>query len=96
MFAGDLLRLNTLPALRALRLLVNLVNQYRVTPPLVTEYKEIEVYEYALAQDAIFFRGWPGNLQGYRANFREARAAIGVAALPRGARVEIECVLHLG
>ncbi len=25
-----------------------------------------------------------------------ARAAVGVAALPRGARVEIECVLHLG
>jgi len=25
-----------------------------------------------------------------------ARAAIGVAALPRGAEVEIECVLHLG
>ncbi len=25
-----------------------------------------------------------------------ARAAIGVAQLPRGARVEIECVLHLG
>ncbi len=25
-----------------------------------------------------------------------ARAAIGVASLPRGARVEIECVLHLG
>jgi reactive intermediate/imine deaminase len=25
-----------------------------------------------------------------------ARAAIGVASLPRGAQVEIECVLHLG
>jgi reactive intermediate/imine deaminase len=25
-----------------------------------------------------------------------ARAAIGVAALPRGARVEIECILYLG
>jgi len=25
-----------------------------------------------------------------------ARAAVGAAALPRGARVEIECVLHLG
>lgn len=25
-----------------------------------------------------------------------ARAAIGVAQLPRGARVEVECVLHLG
>jgi reactive intermediate/imine deaminase len=25
-----------------------------------------------------------------------ARAAVGVAALPRGARVEAECVLHLG
>jgi enamine deaminase RidA (YjgF/YER057c/UK114 family) len=25
-----------------------------------------------------------------------ARAAVGVAQLPRGAEVEIECVLHLG
>lgn len=25
-----------------------------------------------------------------------ARAAVGVAQLPRGARVEIECILHLG
>jgi len=25
-----------------------------------------------------------------------ARAAVGVAQLPRGARVEVECVLHLG
>lgn len=25
-----------------------------------------------------------------------ARAAVGVASLPRGARVEVECVLHLG
>jgi reactive intermediate/imine deaminase len=25
-----------------------------------------------------------------------ARAAVGVAALPRGARVEAECILHLG
>ena len=31
--------------------------------------------------------------------FREpypARAAVGVAALPRGAQVEMECILHLG
>ncbi len=82
LFARDSLRLNTLPALRALRLLVNLVNHDRVTPPLVTEYNEIEVYEYALTQDAIFFRGWPGNLQGYRADFREKVDNIGVAALP--------------
>ena len=27
---------------------------------------------------------------------RPARSTIGVAALPRGAQVEIECVLHLG
>jgi reactive intermediate/imine deaminase len=25
-----------------------------------------------------------------------ARAAVGVAQLPRGARVEVECILHLG
>jgi reactive intermediate/imine deaminase len=32
----------------------------------------------------------------YCANPYPARAAVGVAQLPRGAEVEIECVLHLG
>jgi reactive intermediate/imine deaminase len=34
-------------------------------------------------------------MAGYFSEPYPARAAIGVAALPRGARVEVECVLHL-
>ena len=35
-------------------------------------------------------------MAGYCAQPYAARAAVGVAQLPRGARVEIECVLYLG
>jgi reactive intermediate/imine deaminase len=35
-------------------------------------------------------------MASYCAKPYPARAAVGVAALPRGAQVEIECVLHLG
>jgi reactive intermediate/imine deaminase len=35
-------------------------------------------------------------MAAYCAQPYPARAAVGVAQLPRGARVEIECVLHLG
>jgi reactive intermediate/imine deaminase len=34
-------------------------------------------------------------MAAYFAQPYPARAAVGVAALPRGARVEVECVLHL-
>jgi reactive intermediate/imine deaminase len=35
-------------------------------------------------------------MSGYFARPYPARSTIGVAALPRGAQIEIECVLHLG
>jgi reactive intermediate/imine deaminase len=35
-------------------------------------------------------------MAGYCAQPYAARAAVGVAQLPRGARVEIECILYLG
>lgn len=35
-------------------------------------------------------------MAGYFSEPYPARAAIGIAALPRGARVEVECVLSLG
>ncbi|MGO9802253.1 MAG: RidA family protein [Steroidobacteraceae bacterium] len=35
-------------------------------------------------------------MAGYFAKPYPARSTVGVAALPRGAHVEIECVLHLG
>src|SRR5262245_39930737 len=64
----DSLRLNSAEACRALQLLADLVNRYRLTPKIVTEYTEIDVYRYALDHDAVFFRGWPGNLRGYLAD----------------------------
>ena len=35
-------------------------------------------------------------MAGYFAKLYPARSTIGVASLPRGAQIEIECVLHLG
>lgn len=79
---GDSLRVNTPQARRALQLLVDLVGKYNVTPAAVTAYKEIDVYEDALAHDAIFFRGWPGNLRGYENRYLGKIRNIEVAALP--------------
>ncbi len=82
LITGDSLRVNTPAARRALQLLVDLVGKYGVTPPAVTNYKEGDVYEHALAQDAIFFRGWPGNLRDYESRYGEKIKSISVAALP--------------
>ncbi len=85
---GDSLRVNTPQARRALQLLVDLVGKYNLTPSAVTAYKEIDVYEDALAHDAIFFRGWPGNLKGYQDRYGDKIRNIGVAALPHFAGVK--------
>ncbi len=74
--------LNTEQTRRGLRLLVDLVNRYRLTPSVVTEYKEVDVYQYALERDAVFFRGWPGNLRPYANAYPEKVGSLGMAALP--------------
>ncbi len=85
---NDSLQLNTWQTRRALQLLVDMVNQQRLTPKAVTEFNEIEVYRYALDHDAVFFRGWPGNLRAYLESDRAKVEQIKVAALPhfQGAR----------
>jgi hypothetical protein len=59
---------------------VDLVGKYNVTPSAVTAYKEKDVYEDALAHDAIFFRGWPGNLRDYENRYGDKIRNIEVAA----------------
>jgi multiple sugar transport system substrate-binding protein len=76
------LDLNTPQTVRALKMLVGLVNKYRLTPRAVTEYKEADVYQHALVHDAVFFRGWPGNLRTYASQYPEKISNIGMAALP--------------
>ncbi len=65
LFNGDRIRLNTREARKALHLLVDLVHTYRLTPPVVINFDEYQSYLYAVENDAIFLRGWPGFLQQY-------------------------------
>ena len=90
---GDSLRVNTPQARRALQLLVDLVVKYRLTPATVVGYKENDVYRYALDHDAIFFRGWPGNLSDYRAQYHDKTRQVAMAALPHFAEAKRAAVL---
>ncbi len=63
---GDKINLNTPEAERSLRLLVDLVNKYEVSPPEVTLFKENQSYDYFLKKNGIFLRGWPGLRDNYQ------------------------------
>jgi len=76
------MQLNTPAAKRALQLLVDLVNKHRLSPPVITEFKEIEAYRYALENDALFFRGWPGNLIHFKDTHADKIRNVKIAALP--------------
>ncbi|MBN2356957.1 extracellular solute-binding protein [candidate division KSB1 bacterium] len=79
---GETINLSTPAAYQALKLMVDLVNKYRLSPMIITRFKEVDLYVYALDQDALFFRGWPGNLEIYRADYPDKVKNIGVAAMP--------------
>ncbi|HVO74052.1 MAG TPA: extracellular solute-binding protein [Ignavibacteriaceae bacterium] len=51
--------LNTPEANQALQLLVDLVNKYKTTPAVVTEFTEIPSFEYFIKNDGLFIWGWP-------------------------------------
>lgn len=64
-FSGDSIRLLTPAARKSLQILVDLVNKYKMTPRVVTKFDEYQGYIYALQNDAVFVRGWPGFLKHY-------------------------------
>lgn len=82
LFADGSVQLDTPAARRGLSLLVDLVNKHRMTPPAVTNFREIDGYLFSLRNDAVFFRGWPGNLKPYQDRYREKIQNTQVAALP--------------
>jgi multiple sugar transport system substrate-binding protein len=49
---------NTPQANKALQLLVDLVQKYKVTPQAVTSMTEVSSYEYFMRHDGLFLRGW--------------------------------------
>lgn len=82
-FAGDTVQLDTPESRKALRLLVDLVQTDRLTPSDVVNFDEVQVYRYALAHDALFFRGWPGFKRHFaEPGLEEKLAQVEAAALP--------------
>ncbi|MFC1501993.1 extracellular solute-binding protein, partial [bacterium] len=63
LFDNGSIQLDKSQILRSLRILVDLVHRYRMTPILVTKFDEYNGNLYAVQNDAIFFRGWPGFLE---------------------------------
>lgn len=44
---------------KTLQLFVDLVNKYKVSPPVVTELTDVLSFEYYIRNDDLFLRGWP-------------------------------------
>lgn len=53
------LQLNTPEANKALRLLVEMIHKYKLTPEDVTTFEEHKSYDSFINEDALFLRGWP-------------------------------------
>ena len=59
-FSGDTVNLELPKVRRSLNLIYNFINKWDLTPSDVTEFDELESLNYALENDALFIRGWPG------------------------------------
>jgi multiple sugar transport system substrate-binding protein len=62
-------RFNTPEAKKALQLLVDLVQKYKVTPPVVGNFTEVSSFEYFIRQNGLFIRGWTS----YDKDFKNAQ-----------------------
>jgi multiple sugar transport system substrate-binding protein len=77
-------QLHTPEAIKSLELLVDLVHQFRMTPPAVLNFDEYQGYLYGLENNAVFIRGWPGFLQHHRQIIEKSgkTGLFGIAATP--------------
>lgn len=66
LFRNDSLFICSPEAKKALTLLVDLVHTYHLTPPQVTQFKEMNSYDYFVRHQGIFLRGWPNFLRDYQ------------------------------
>lgn len=98
-FNGDSIKLNTPAAKNGLRLLVDLINRYQLTPEIVTSFNEDKIYQYALQTDALFLRGWPGYLKHFTpensAVYKVKLKDYAIAPLPHLANNE-KCAVYGG
>ena len=61
----DSVNLNSPEVKKTIQLLSDLVNKYKMSPPEVIKFDDYQGYQYALKNDAVFIRGWPGFLTQY-------------------------------
>lgn len=79
---GDSLCLNTPACRKGLQMMIDLIHSRRLTPGQVLHFQEVDVYDYAMKNDAIFFHGWPGFLPQYRSFYPDKIKQIGMAMVP--------------
>ena len=80
-FQGDNIRFDTPAAENALQLLVDLVHKYHLSPIEISNFDEMQCYQYALENDVPFFRGWPGITRHYT-NIKHAEKLKNLAIAP--------------
>jgi multiple sugar transport system substrate-binding protein len=66
LYENGILQLESPEAHVALNMLVDLVNTYNVSPPIVSELRENNGNNYFLNNNGIFLRGWPSFLKDFR------------------------------
>lgn len=71
LFEGDSVKLNTREAEKSLQLLVDLVNEYKLTPMDVTDFRETECYKKFVLEDGLFLWGWTGFHVWYYNNIKK-------------------------
>ena len=78
------IELNTPESRKALQMLVDLIHEYHLTPYIVTNFDGYRTDIYALENDVLFWRSWPGalvqfkHLPAFKAKLRDVE----VAAVP--------------
>ena len=80
--SNERMQIRTPEARKGLQFLVDLVNQYQVMPDSILNMTEAETFDYAIQNDAIFFRAWPGFLKNIHLNPAIDESNFGIAAMP--------------
>jgi len=65
LYENGRLQLNSPEAYKALQMLVDLVNKHKISPPVVSTFRENSSNNYFIKNNGIFLRGWPSFLKEF-------------------------------
>jgi len=81
-FFEDSVNLHFPKVKKSLQLLIDLVQKYQMSPPEVLNLDEYQGYQYALSNNAVFIRGWPGFLNQYDTTMDESEKMKNIKTAP--------------